>query len=122
MKLKKLNPKDYILQAIIQKIKKEEKSVKKVQGLLVDVNWKCKVTKIFHKKHLPVSKSIPKAINFFFQNEAEGIILEDDCLPSKDFFHFCEKMLKKYKKNSKINSICGSRFIRNNKKNLSIKI
>ena len=39
-----------------------------------------------------------------------GIILEDDCLPSVDFFNFCRIMLKTYK-NKNINAICGSRFI-----------
>lgn len=114
--IKKIKPKRLYFASNYPENKKEEKNVKKVQGLLEKINWKCKVTKIFHKKHLPVSKSIPKAINFFFQNEIEGIILEDDCLPSIDFFYYCERMLKKYRTNKKINSICGSRFIRNNKK------
>ena len=48
--IKKIKPKRLYFASNYPENKKEEKSVKKVQGLLVDVNWKCKVTKIFHKK------------------------------------------------------------------------
>lgn len=92
-------------------INQEINLVNQVRDLIEEINWKCKVVKIFHKKHLPVSKSIPKSINTFFKFENEGIILEDDCLPSVDFFKFCQIMLKKYK-NQNINVICGSRFVR----------
>jgi hypothetical protein len=50
------------------------------------------------------------AIDWFFSHEKAGIILEDDCLPVKDFFNFCEKLLKKYLNNKLINSIGGSNF------------
>ena len=93
---------------------KEIEMVEKVRSLLKEINWKCKVVKIFHKKHLPVSLSIPKSISIFFKSEKEGIILEDDCLPSPDFFKFCQIMLKTYK-NKNINAICGSRFVKSKK-------
>ena len=89
---------------------KELSSVLKVRSLLNQINWKCKVEKIYHKKHLKVSKSIPKSVDIFFKKEKMGIILEDDCLPSVDFFNFCRIMLKTYK-NKNINVICGSRFV-----------
>ncbi len=85
--------------------------VNKVRDLINYIDWNCKVVKIFHKKHLPVRESIPKSLNIFFKFEKEGIILEDDCLPSIDFFKFCQKMLKMYR-NKNINSICGSRFVK----------
>ena len=96
---------------------KEIQMVERVRSLLLEINWKCKVVKIFHKNHLPVSESIPKSINSFFKLEKEGIILEDDCLPSLDFFKFCQIMLRIYKKKN-INVICGSRFIKSKKNDI----
>ncbi len=113
--IKKIKPKKLYFANNYPENKKEINSVKKVQHLLNQVNWRCKIIKIFQKKHLPVSKSIPTAIDYFFKHEKEGIILEDDCLPSQDFFYFCKLMLNKYRNNKNINAICGSRFIRNGK-------
>ena len=47
------------------------------------------------------------AIVWFFNNEKQGIILEDDCIPSISFFMFCDELLEKYKKNKKIKVISG---------------
>ena len=37
------------------------------------------------------------ATNWFFENEDYGIILEDDLVPDKSFFEYCEILLDKYK-------------------------
>lgn len=54
--------------------------------------------------------AVSTAINWFFENENEGIILEDDCLPSKEFYEFCSLMLDKYRSNSEIGSITGTKI------------
>ena len=111
--IKKIKPKKLYFASNLppkKNYKKDIESVYKVRSLLNEVNWNCKVKKIFHGKHLRVSESIPRSIDIFFKNEKEGIILEDDCLPSIDFFSYCKKMLKIYK-NKNINAICGSRFV-----------
>lgn len=52
-----------------------------------------------------------KSIDWFFENEERGIILEDDCLPEREFFIFMAKMLEQFNLNSKIFTISGSNFI-----------
>lgn len=39
-----------------------------------------------------------------------GIILEDDCVPSISFFPFCKELLIKYKNDTRIMHISGSRY------------
>jgi hypothetical protein len=48
-----------------------------------------------------------------------GIILEDDCLPNNDFFHFCEEMLTRYADFDNIFSISGNNFQKENNLNYS---
>jgi hypothetical protein len=48
------------------------------------------------------------ALDWFFAQESEGIILEDDCVPHPDFFTFATEMLDRYRFNKKIISINGS--------------
>ena len=47
-------------------------------------------------------------MDWFFQNEPDGIMLEDDCLPSESFFDYCEQALDKYKDNKDVWHISGA--------------
>ncbi|MDB6119632.1 MAG: hypothetical protein JWO08_3413, partial [Verrucomicrobiaceae bacterium] len=49
-------------------------------------------------------------ITWFFKHVSEGIILEDDCWPSEDFFVFCETMLARYRNDSRVGMISGDNF------------
>jgi hypothetical protein len=47
------------------------------------------------------------AISWFFEKEEMGIILEDDCLPSQDFFSFCTNMLYRHINDDNVWMISG---------------
>src|SRR5688572_19370360 len=47
-----------------------------------DIDWECKVRTLFRDENLGCGKGPTNAITWFFSHETEGIILEDDCLPS----------------------------------------
>jgi len=89
----------------------ELKKNKKVIEITKTIDWKCKIVLKKRKKHVDAYTSYKDAINWFFKNENEGIILEDDTLPNKSFFYFCEKMLKIYRNDKRISQVCGSSFI-----------
>jgi hypothetical protein len=74
----------------------------------------CEVIRRYHTINLGCKKNIETGLNWVFEREESGIILEDDCLPNLDFFRFCEEMLLKYKDDPKIFSITGNNF-QNNK-------
>lgn len=74
------------------------------------VDWDCEVKKLFRNENLGCKRAVSSAIDWFFENEEEGIILEDDCLPSMSFFKFACLMLEKYRDNEKINIISGDNF------------
>jgi hypothetical protein len=80
------------------------------KSILDQIDWDCKLVTLFRDKNLGCGKAVSGAINWFFENEEEGIILEDDCLPSLDFFRFCDEMLNKYRNDHRIGHICGCNF------------
>jgi len=89
----------------------ENKKVQLVRSYIQhNIDWKCDVKKLYRTEHLSVKYSISSAIDWFFENEEMGIILEDDCLPSQSFFWFCEKLLIKYKNEMRIWHISGDNF------------
>ena len=88
---------------------------KKVLRLVKEIDWKCELKIKKRKKHLSSYNSYKNAIKWFFKNEKEGIILEDDTVPNKSFFIFCDRLLKKYRHNNQIVQICGTSFINRKK-------
>ncbi len=90
----------------------DEINVKKVREILSNVDWPCKVKKIFREKNLGSLNSTVGAITWFFENVEYGAIVEDDCLPSSDFFKFCAELLEKYKDDERIMHIGGNNFQR----------
>jgi hypothetical protein len=93
----------------------ENNKVKEVRNIFNLIDWPCKVKKLFRKNNLGCKHGPIHAINWFFKHEKEGIILEDDCLPSQSFFIFCERLLKKYR-NSDISMISGYTILKQDSK------
>ena len=85
----------------------DHEKVDNVKKIIENVNWECQVYKLYRTTNLGCRLAVIEAINWFFENEEEGIILEDDTLPSISFYKFCEKMLKAYKDKKVIMHIGG---------------
>ena len=86
----------------------EDNKVKETMDILLksfeEVNSK---KYLFSKYNQGCKIGVSNAINWFFENESEGIILEDDCIPHLDFFSFCQEMLEIYRNDERIWSITG---------------
>ena len=61
---------------------------RKVRECAELVDWTCEVKTLFREKNLGCKYGVSGAITWFFENESEGIVLEDDCRPAVDFFRF----------------------------------
>jgi hypothetical protein len=83
---------------------------REVREIASVIDWECDVTKLFRNENLGCGKGPSSAISWFFEHETEGIILEDDCLPSADFFPFCAELLERYRYDTRIMEIGGNNF------------
>ena len=70
-----------------------------------NIDWNCEVKTLFREKNLGCRIAVSRAIDWFFENEEQGIILEDDCIPDLTFFNFCQQLLEKYRDDERIMSI-----------------
>ena len=84
--------------------------VNKVREIVTAVNWNCEVKTLFHDNNLGCKNAVSSSINWFFEHEEQGIILEDDCLPHPDFFRFCDVLLDLYKNDDRVWVITGNNF------------
>lgn len=89
----------------------ETEKVKACRSLIQEVDWPCSVTTNFREQNLGCGLGVSSAITWFFENEDRGIILEDDILPTDDFFIFCEDLLKHYARDPKVFAISGCNFV-----------
>ena len=86
---------------------------------LIEQNYKNLKIKIYSKKNLGLKKRIITGLDLVFAKEKAAIILEDDCIPSKDFFTFFNAMLKKFENDKTIATIGGSNHLSEFGKNSS---
>lgn len=88
----------------------EVEKVAKVRDIATSVDWPCKLKTLFHKNNLGCKYAVSTGIDWFFEQEEQGIILEDDCLPHQDFFSFCDTLLKRYAFDERVWNITGNNF------------
>lgn len=82
----------------------------KVQSLFDDLGTDILVFKKYQSVNLGCDAHCYAAISWFFEQEPEGIILEDDCVPSLSFFGFCSTLLERYRNDERIGHIAGSNY------------
>ncbi|HTM93137.1 MAG TPA: hypothetical protein VL095_12000 [Flavisolibacter sp.] len=88
----------------------DQKNVEATRKILQKIDWDCEVFSSFQEANLGCGIGVSSAINWVFEKEERALILEDDCLPDPSFFSFCEQMLEKYKDDTRIMHIAGTRW------------
>ncbi|HEX8507347.1 MAG TPA: nucleotide-diphospho-sugar transferase [Hymenobacter sp.] len=80
------------------------------RAVVQEVDWPCTVHTLFHARNLNCGRAPVTALNWFFEHEPEGIVLEDDCVPSPSFFWFCADLLKRYRDDARVMHVGGNNY------------
>ncbi|MEI6437336.1 MAG: glycosyltransferase family 2 protein [Candidatus Omnitrophota bacterium] len=80
---------------------------REVKDIVSLVDWPCEVKLLYREENLGCKLAISSAIDWFFSQVEEGIILEDDCLPDATFFPYCQQMLARYRDDQRIMAVSG---------------
>jgi hypothetical protein len=75
-----------------------------------EIDWPCSVKTLYSQNNLGCKNAVSSAISWFFSNVSEGIILEDDCVPSADFYRYCAELLELYRGDLRVWCISGNNF------------
>ncbi len=111
--LRKVRPLKLYVSADGPRMEKEGESeiIEEVRKFILDhIDWDCQVKTLFRDTNLGCKMAVSSAIDWFFEHETEGIILEDDCLPDISFFYFCKELLEYYREDNRIMMISGTNF------------
>jgi len=89
----------------------ERARCEEVRALADEVDWPCELRTRFNDRNMGLRKGVSSALDWFFENEEEGIVLEDDTLPVPDFFTFCEELLARYRHDERIWALMGNNLM-----------
>lgn len=89
----------------------EAESVAKVRTIATAVDWPCDLRILFRESNLGCKRAVSSAISWFFENEPEGIVLEDDTVPLPSFFAYAEEMLERYRHDDRVMMVNGSNLV-----------
>lgn len=81
-----------------------------VREIATQVDWECEVKTLFRDQNLGCKKAVSSAIDWFFTQVEQGVILEDDCVPNLSFFTFAQELLNKYADDERVMMISGDNF------------
>lgn len=104
--IREVKPKKLYIAADGPRTPDEQDLVEKTRAV-INVDWDCQVTKIYHDKNVGIEQNPTSGINKMLSENPYGIILEDDILASPSFFFFAQELLEKYKDDDSIGMITG---------------
>ena len=97
-------------------VESDIKNCEEARKIVEHIDWDCKVETFFRNENVNCGVGPSSAFTWFFEHEEEGIILEDDCLPSQSFFWFCQELLERYRYDTRVMHIGGNNFLHGWKK------
>ena len=81
-----------------------------IRSYVNEIDWECELKIWFRDECVNAYDSLKGAISWLFENESQGIILEEDCVPTLAFFSFVDCMIEKFKDNKDVWYISGDNF------------
>lgn len=85
----------------------EESAQAVIRKIIKNQGHSAEIRSRFSETHLGVRSGVHSGIDWFFSHESQGMILEDDTVPSPDFFTFCELALSAYADHRQVQQISG---------------
>ncbi len=89
----------------------EVRKVGEVRDVIKSLTSDLEVVWAKREKNLGCFDGVSKSVSWFFEHESEGIILEDDCVPSSTYLRYSTELLERFRRDDRIASIGGSAFI-----------
>jgi hypothetical protein len=89
----------------------EDERCREVRRIATAVDWPCELITLLRDDNLGCKRAVSSAIDWFFGQVSEGIVLEDDCLPDPSFFVYASELLARHRNDTRVMSISGDNFV-----------
>ncbi len=85
----------------------DSENIDEIKKFIENIDWNCDIQIKENTTNLGSHIAPKKAIDWLFENETVGIILEDDCIPNDSFFEYCSVLLDRYSQDNRVFMISG---------------
>jgi len=107
-RIKEIKPKDLVLVSDGPRNKHEKSIIEKNRKQILElVDWNCNLKPYFFENNNGIDKIWHLSFNYVFEHFDKAIFLEEDILPEKSFFHYCEELLSYYEDDKSVFMITG---------------
>lgn len=107
--LRKAKPEILIVQSDGGRNQTEWDAIKEGRNLFDnEIDWPCQLHRLYSEKNLGLYSMLALARDYVWSNFDTCIFLEDDDMPSVSFFRFCEEMLERYARDTRISYVSGN--------------
>lgn len=86
----------------------DKRKVAECRSIVSGIDWECEVEYKISDINLGCKTNVSSGLDWVFSKVDDAIILEDDCLPSANFYQFCHELLERYRDDLSVGSICGT--------------
>lgn len=107
----KINPKNLIISSDGGKNSVENKDILELRNYFNKSLKSVSFEKFYNINNLGCKLNVTNSIDKAFEKYDKLIILEDDTLPSKEFFIYTKNLLELYENNDKVNMISGYNYL-----------
>lgn len=90
----------------------EARECERARAVVEDVDWPCEVSRDFADHNIGLKHRIPSGLDRVFGEVDRAIVLEDDCVPHRTFFRFCDELLDRYADQERVMHVAGSQLLR----------
>lgn len=110
--LREIRPKKIYLLSDEGRNEEERKQVSDARAAVESaIDWECCIVKRYAERNIGVLNNIGYGARWVFEREARAIFLEDDNLPAKSFFSYCQEMLDRYEDDNRVLWVCGTNYM-----------
>lgn len=88
----------------------DDERCRETRNIVENIDWPCEVLRNYADINLGCKNRVSSGLDWVFTQVDKAIILEDDCLPNKDFFSFCDELLVRYENDPRVWVVTGNNF------------
>lgn len=88
-----------------------------IRAYVNEIDWSCDLHTWFRDECVNVYDSLKGAIDWLFENEERGIVLEEDCVPTLAFFSYIDQLIDEFENDTRIWCISGDNYLERNPNN-----
>lgn len=120
-RIAEVKPKILLVIADGPRFSEEVAKCQAARAVIDKVDWDCQLISDFSEKNLGCKARVASGLNWVFSKVDRAIVIEDDALLHRTFFHFCDELLDCYAHDERIMHIGGLNLVPEHRSTVSFR-